>query len=234
MIWILLKRGGEIRMIEVIIFTLLAIGLGLIFLLFGYALFRVLLPIWGFIAGMIFGVQGIESLMGASSFLSVSLGLFVGFFVGLLLAFIAYYVYAFAVIIWGASIGYLLGQGLMLAIGFQYGFLVWLVGIVAAVGMVMLFMRGRFPRLLIMLLTSAAGAMAIITGLFALFGQVPTAPAAMGLTRLMVYGSWFWILVWAGIAGFGLAVQYATAKDRDVLMQSYTWEEAYGPAPKAK
>lgn len=220
-------------MIEVIVFTLLAIGLGLVFLLFGYAFFRVLLPIWGFIAGMMFGIQGIESLTGSSTFLSTSLGLFVGFFLGLLLAFVAYYVYALAIIIWGASVGYLLGQGLMLAIGFQYGFLVWMVGIAAAVGMTVLFMQARMPRFIIMLLTASAGAMAIITGLFALFGQVPTAPAALGLTRLMVYGSWFWIITWAIIAGFGLAVQYATSKERDELMNTATWEEMYGPAPKA-
>lgn len=220
-------------MIEVIVFSLLAIGLGLVFLLFGYAFFRVLLPIWGFIAGMIFGIQGIESLMGGDTFLSVSLGLFVGFFLGLLLAFIAYYVYALAVVIWGASIGYLLGQGLMLALGFQYGFLVWLVGIAAAVGMTVLFMQAKMPRFIIMLLTAAGGAMAVITGLFALFGKVPTAPAALGLTRLMVYGSWFWIIMWALIAGFGLAVQYATSKQRDELMNAYSWEELYGPEPKA-
>lgn len=204
------------------LFSLLAIAIGLTFLFAGYPFFRILLPIWAFFAGLVFCIQGFDSLMG-TGFLSVSMGLFFGFFVGIVLAGLAYYFYAFAVYLYGMSLGYVLGQGLMLALGFQYGLLTFSVGVVGAVAMTMLFVTAKMPKFIILFTTAAGGAMAVITGLFMLFGKVPTLPGSLMLTKGMVASSWFWIITWAILAGFGIAVQYALTK-KEELEEAYVWE----------
>lgn len=216
-------------MFEVLIFFIFAVVIGLMFAFFGYPFFRVLLPIWGFFAGLAFGYQGITSLMDPG-FFSGSLGLIIGFFIGILLAAVAWYAYAFAIYLWGATMGYVLGAGLMLALGFERGFMTFVVGLLAAFGMTALFSMAKMPKFLIILLTSAAGAMAVLTGVFALFGAVPTMAGSLQLTRLMVYGSWFWIIVWAVLAGFAMAFQYAVASQNEDLSEVYVFEET----PKKK
>ena len=219
-------------MIETLLFVFLLVILGLTLCFMGYSLFRILLPIWGFVAGLIFGVQALDALVGGG-FLSVSLGLVVGFFVGLLLAAIAYWVYAFAIVLFGAAMGYILGAGLMLLIGFDYGFVTVLVGLTGAVLMSMLFVKGRMPKFLVMLFTAMGGSMVMITGLFVLVGKVPTAGLSVYLTRYMVYGSWFWIIVWAIIAGLGMAFQYAMVSQAEELSEEFAMEEYTSP-PKDK
>lgn len=208
-------------MFEVLLFSALAVLIGFMFLFAGYPFFRILLPVWGFFAGLVFCIQGFDSLMG-TGFLSVSLGLFFGFFAGLLLAALTYFFYAFAVYLYGMSLGYILGQGFMLALGFEYGILTFTVGIVGAVAMTILFLAAKMPKFIIILTTAAGGAMAIMTGVFMLFGKVPTIPASLSLSRELVSGSWFWIIVWAVLAGFGFAVQYAMTK-REELTEVYVW-----------
>ncbi len=78
------------------------------------------------------------------------------------------------------------------------------------------------PKFVIVLTTAAGGAMAVITGVFMLFGKVPTIPASLSLTKEMVATSWFWIVIWAVLAGFGFAVQYAMSK-REELTEVYVW-----------
>ena len=220
-------------MIETLLFVLLLVILGLALCFMGYSLFRVLLPIWGFIAGLIFGVQALDSLVGGG-FLSVSLGLVIGFFIGLLLAAIAYWVYAFAIVLFGAALGYVLGAGLMLLIGLDYGFITVLVGLFSAVLMAMLFVKGRMPKFLVMLLTAMGGSMVMITGLFVLVGKVPTAGLSVFLTRYMVYGSWFWLIVWAIVAGLGMAFQYAMVSQAEQLNEAFLVEEYTTDPNKSK
>ena len=220
-------------MIETLLFVLLLVILGLALCFMGYSLFRVLLPIWGFIAGLIFGVQALDSLVGGG-FLSVSLGLVIGFFIGFLLAAIAYWVYAFAIVLFGAALGYVLGAGLMLLIGLDYGFITVLVGLFSAVLMAMLFVKGRMPKFLVMLLTAMGGSMVMITGLFVLVGKVPTAGLSVFLTRYMVYGSWFWLIVWAIVAGLGMAFQYAMVSQAEQLNEAFLVEEYTTDPNKSK
>lgn len=215
-------------MIETLLFVFLLVILGLALCFMGYSLFRILLPVWGFVAGLIFGVQALDALTGGG-FLSVSFGLIIGFFIGLLLAAIAYWVYAFAIVLFGAALGYVLGAGLMLLIGLDYGFITVLVGLTGAVLMSMLFVRGRMPKFLVMLFTAMAGSMVMITGLFVLVGKVPTAGLSVYLTRYAVYGSWFWLIVWAIVAGLGMAFQYAMVSQAEELSEEFAIKEYTSP-----
>ena len=72
-------------MLQVIFAALFAFLIGLAFLLYGYRLFLVMLPIWGFFAGFWLGAQTIAMLLGGG-FLATTTGWVVGFATGLLLA----------------------------------------------------------------------------------------------------------------------------------------------------
>lgn len=217
-------------MLEVLLFFVLAVIIGLMFTFFGYPFFRFLLPIWGFFAGLFFGIRGIEALLGPG-LIPVSLGLILGFVIGVVLAALAYFVYSVAVYIFGITMGYVLGAGLMLALGFG-GFLAFVVGIVGALGFAFLFSMARMPKFLIIFLTAAGGAMAVLMGVFVLFGKVPTVAASLELTRYMVWGSWFWLIIWAVLAGFGMAFQYAVVQASEDVYDVYDWEKEYKAMPE--
>lgn len=218
-------------MFEILIFFVFAVIIGLMFLFFGYPFFRILLPIWAFFAGLMFGFNGIQDLLGAG-FVSASLGLVLGFLLGLVLAAVAYYVYELAIYLFGATIGYVLGAGLMNALGLGPGFLSAVVGLVAAVAFALLFMKTSMPRFLIIVITAAAGAMAVFTGVFALFGAVPAMGGALQMTELVVKGSWFWLMLWIVLAVFGMAFQYVLATVNNEMTQkelneAYVWDKEY-------
>lgn len=225
-------------MFEVLIFFIFAVIIGLMFLFFGYPFFRILLPIWAFFAGLAFGFTGVEGLLG-TGFISVTLALVIGIVIGLVLAVVAYFLYSLAVYLFGITVGYVLGSGLMLAIGFSPGFMSALVGIAVAILFAVLFAMTAMPKLFIILLTAAGGAMAVIMGLFVLFGQMPEIAANLQLTSYLVSGSWFWMLVWIVLAIVGVAFQYSITSMTEgagysELSDPYMFEETKSTKKKKK
>ena len=221
-------------MIEILVFFILSVVIGLMFVFFGYPFFRVLLPLWAFFVGIAFGMNGITGLMGAG-FITVTLGLVIGVVIGAVFAAIAYYVYSLAVYLFGITVGYTLGYGLMMAIG-AGSFLSVIVGLALAVLFLLLFIFAQMQKLFIVVLTAAAGSMAVIMGLLVLFGQVPEVFASLQLTTLIVSNSWFWVIVWAVLALLGMGFQYVvlTVFDQVELMEEYSWEKDYTRKRKRK
>ena len=92
------------------IIGLLAIAIGLALLFAGYRLLWVLLPIWGFFAGLWLGITGLQAIFGTGFLAGVS-GLVVGFVLGIVFAVLSYLFYIVGVAILGATIGYSLTVG---------------------------------------------------------------------------------------------------------------------------
>lgn len=212
-------------MLEALLFAVLAIivGLGLAFM--GYAAFRILLPILGFLAGLWLGMDLVSNFAQNFPILGISLGLILGLILGAVFAAIAYFVYAFAVLIFGLALGYALGAGFMYVIGFPTPIINFIVGVVVAAVMGYLFMKVDMPKLYIMGLTAFAGASAMIAGVLVLFGQIP--PSQLGLSFVDAYiaQSWFWIIVWAIIGGVGFAVQYQMVQmSQKMVPEAYSYE----------
>jgi len=195
-------------MLSVIIAGLLAILIGAAFCFLGYRLFLVLLPILGFFAGFWLGAEAITLLFG-TGFLATTTGIITGIIFGLILAVLSYFFYYAAVIIIAAIIGYALGSGLMMAIGFDAGFISALVGIITAVvvaGVTILF---NLQRYVIIILTSLGGANAILLGVLLILGRVSldSITTARDAIQPVVQDSWFWALAWVVIAAFGIYIQ---------------------------
>ncbi len=218
--------------LEILIFSALAILIGFAFTFTGYRFFRFLLPVWGFLVGLMFGVGALDALFGGG-FLSTALGIIVGFVIGIILALLAYFVYSLAVVIFGASVGFALGQGLLLLIGLEPGLITWLGGILLAIVFVVLFIALRMPTLTVVVSTASAGSMALITGLFILFGKVPPELASIRVTEVLIEDSILWIGIWLVVAIFGIATQYATERNVN-MMKAYQWETAVDDAQNAQ
>lgn len=213
-------------MFEVLIFFVCSVVIGLLFMFLGYPFFRLLLPIWAFFVGLSFGISGLEAIFGAN-ILSEASGFVFGLFIGFVLAVLAYLLYSLAIYWFGLTVGYVLGSGLMMALGFTDGFMTALVGVLVAISLVALFVMAKMPKSLVIILTAAAGSMAVIMGLFVLFGRVPEVAANLELTGLIVTGSWFWMVIWIVLAAVGISFQYLLVQANEDLSQPYDFNKPY-------
>ena len=191
--------------------ALFAIVAGAAFIFWGYRLFLVLLPIWGFFAGLWFGAQAMTLLFG-SSFLATTTGLFFGLILGLILAVLSYLFYFIGVAIVSAIAGYALGTGLMTGLGLSSGFLSALVGLAVAVIVVVLVLRFNVQKYVIIILTAIGGANAIILGFLIAFNRVELGSllSAGDAIRPVLQSSWFWAIAWAALALVGIVMQIRT------------------------
>jgi Domain of unknown function (DUF4203) len=192
----------------------LAVAIGLGFTFWGFRLFLILLPIWGFFIGFLFGAGATTALFG-DGFLATTLGWVIGFVVGIVFAVLSYLYYWFAVVFIGASIGYAAGLGILHWLGNGgdnfMGFLFGLVGaIIVAAVVVML----RLPKYLAIALTAIGGAFATVTGVALIFKQVTLDQLTGGIggtIHAVNDLSWLWVLAAIVLAGVGIAYQIRLA-----------------------
>ncbi len=178
----------------------LAIAIGLAFCFWGFRVFLVLLPIWGFFAGFLLGANGVDYLLG-DGFLATTLGWVVGFLLGLLFAVLSYLYYWVAVILLGGALGYQLTLGLLHWIGFEAD---GLIAFILAVGGGALFAIGFFllqmPAVLVIVASAISGAGATIAGVAIALGIVDLENATGGIFGLHTEWDFGWIGIIAAIA----------------------------------
>jgi hypothetical protein len=201
----------------------LLIGLGFVF--YGFGLFLILLPIWAFFFGFLFGA-GVVTALFNDGFLATVTGWVVGFFVGILFAALAYLFYWFAVLFIGASVGYAVGLGLLALLGNGgenlMGLLFGLAGavIVAAIVVVL-----KVPKYLIIVLTSVAGAIAAIAGVALIFKQISWEELTNGTTSAFQAVrdlGWLWAGAVVVVAIVGIVYQTRmTALSEAIMYDSY-------------
>ncbi len=193
-------------------FFALACG-GIIALLFGlavcfagYRLFLVLLPIWGFFFGFGLGAQTIQVLFPNDAFLGTVTSWVVGFIVAAVFAILAYLFYIFAVALIAGSLGYAVAVGLLTALGLDFGFLVWLIGLVAAVALAVVVLRFNIQKIVIEIATAFLGAGAIVAVFVMLFGG-PAAQLLQNPVKAALQLSPFWLIVFIVLGVLGTVAQ---------------------------
>jgi hypothetical protein len=188
----------------------LLFGLALVFL--GYRLLWIILPIWGFFFGFALGAQTLQALFGIG-FLATIASWIVGFFVGALFAVGSYLFYMVAVALLAGSFGYALGVGLLTAIGLDFGFIVWLVGIVAAVAVAAAVLYFNIQKYAVILITALGGTGVIVYTLLAAFGDPSLVELMFAPVLLALQDSFWWLLFFIVVAGTGVYVQLLANKD---------------------
>jgi len=130
--------------------------------------------------------------------------------VGIFAAAIAYLFYEAAVILLAGFVGYELGVGVMTWIGFQPGFITFLVGLAGALAGLALLLR--FPKILITILSALAGAGAILAGFFFAFGRIALPDLQFGEVGAIVRDHWIWGVLYLALAAVGVLIQWGTTE----------------------
>ncbi|MFN8473642.1 MAG: DUF4203 domain-containing protein [Anaerolineae bacterium] len=199
-------------MLTAIFAVLFAFAVGVVACFFGYRVFLVLLPVWGFFAGLWLGAEAFQALFG-EGFLATTTSWVVGLVLGVIFAVFAWLFYLLGVALLAAVIGYAIGVGLMQTVGFNTGFLIVLVGLIVGVAVAFVTLRYNLQKYVIMVLTAIAGGFAIALSALLLFGQVTVqeVTAAGGVIPPVLHSGPIWGLIALVIAAAGIYIQLRTS-----------------------
>jgi hypothetical protein len=188
--------------LEGLLLGALAIAIGLAFAFWGFRVFLVLLPIWGFFAGFILGANGVEYLLG-DGFLATTSGWVVGFILGLIFAVLSYLYYWVAVILLGGVLGYQLTLGVFEWLNLNPdGWIAFISGLIVGAVFAVGFFLLHMPAVLVIVATAISGAAATVAGVIVGLGFVPLAALDRGIVG--VYNAHDWGILWL-IVGIVLA-----------------------------
>jgi len=188
-------------MFQVLFASLVALLVGAAFCLWGYRIFLVLLPVWGFFAGFWLGAHTVTLLLG-DGFLATTTGWIVGIVGGVLLALFSYLFYTLGVALIAGVAGYAIGTSLLGAIGITATWLLVGIGLLVALAIVVATFRFNLQKYVIIALTAIGGANSVILGILLLLGRVsPTGVSGSGnAIQPVLADSWFWAIAWLAVA----------------------------------
>jgi hypothetical protein len=170
---------------------LIGILFGLVLCFAGYRLFLILLPIWGFVFGLVFGAQSIQLLFG-TGFLATVSSWVVGLIVGAIFAVLSYLFYIVAVAIIAGSLGYGLTVAFLFLIGMDANWLMWIIGIVVAIIAAVVTIIFNLQKWVVIGATAILGAAAMVETVVFLFAPATTLLANPVKGALDAW-PWLWI-----------------------------------------
>ena len=201
------------------IVALLAVVIGVLVCFAGYRLLFVLLPFWGFFAGLWLGFTGIQTIFGEGFLAGVS-GLVIGLVLGVIFAVLSYLFYFVGVAILGASVGYGLTVSLLVGgLGMNGGFIVWLLAIAVAVIFAVVILALNVQKLVVIIISALGGASAMFAGIGLLFGQITVEEVS---TTVGAYAPVsfqegpLWWLIWAALAILGIVIQFQSTRQYEM------------------
>jgi Ni,Fe-hydrogenase I cytochrome b subunit len=186
---------------------MIALLFGLAMAFAGYRLFLIILPIWAFFFGFGFGAQTIQTIFPNEALFTTVTSWVVGFIVAAVFAVLAYLFYIFAVAIVSYSLGYAAAVGLLSLLGMQFGFIVWVIGLVAGIALAFVVLRFNIQKLVLEIATAFLGAGVIVGVFLALFGGLPTSQLIQNPVAAALKNSPFWMIVFIVVGAMGLIAQ---------------------------
>ena len=208
----------------------IALFFGTMLLFSGYRFLWVLLPILGFFFGFGLGAETVQALFGGGFLASITSWV-VGFCVAVIFAMLSYLFYFMAVGLIGGALGYAIGVGLLEAIGLNFGFIVWLVGIVLGIAVAAAVLVFNVQKYAVIVATAVLGAGVIIGTFLFLFGGLPSAQVAENPVRAALSQSFWWTLMFVILALLGIAGQFEST--RHVEVDTYNrFSDMYGGEPE--
>ncbi len=208
-----------------ILLGVLAIIAGAVMLFAGQFVLRLMLPIWGFFVGFAFGA-GLVAGLADERFLGTVLGWILGLVFALIFAVLAYLYYAIAVILTMGAIGFAIGSGIIVALGIDWNWLAVLVGLAIGVVIGIASIVANMPMIVLVILSSFAGAIGVVGGLMLLFGSLNTADFTRGAFTDRVADSWGWDLLLLVLAFVGIIAQARQAALRRQTINEVWYAES--------
>jgi hypothetical protein len=185
-----------------------AILLGLVACFAGYRVFRIVLPILGFIVGLGIGAQLAEAFLG-EPYLETLTSWVVAVLVGVAFAAIAFFWWYVSVALTIAGLGYAIGYGVAAGLGSgaptatAVGVIV---GVLAAAVAILL----RIPTAIVIVMSAFWGASAIVGGTLVLIGRLEVRDLRNGSVDVVIAESTLVLVAWLALAIVGIAVQWMT------------------------
>ena len=193
-----------------IVIGLLAVAIGLLACFAGYRVFRIVLPVLGFIIGLGLGAQLALTFLG-EPYLDSALSWIIGILVGLVLASIAFVWWVVSVALTIAGLGYAIGYGLAAGIGTNATLAV-IVGAVVALLFAMAAVVLRVPTAIVIIVSAFWGASALVGGALVLLGRAEANELRNGTVDVVIANSPLLLLGWAALAGLGIVFQWFTTR----------------------
>lgn len=202
-----------------VVIGVLAVAIGALFCFRGYVAMRIIIPIWGAFVGFMLGA-GIAASIENQGFLTTVLGWILGLVLAVVIAALAYLYYEVSVAIVLGGIGFVLGTGLMAALGVTWSWVVVPVGVAVGLVLAVIAIMADLPAILLVVLTALGGAATIVGGVMLLVGTVDLDELDRETTERLDLGGW-WYALQIGLAIAGIVAQSRDAARRQRLEQAW-------------
>lgn len=189
-----------------IIIGMFAILVGALFCFSGNALMRILFPFMGFFAGFSAGAGMITAISG-DRFLGTVLGWVVGFFAGILFAVLAYFFYAFAIVLAFAGFGFAVTSGLLTLLNLDWNWLVVLLGTAVGVLFGITAIVMSLPLMVLVVATGFFGSAVVIYGLMLVFNTASLGDFSNGTVLQAIKDNVGLYILWVTLAITGSIAQ---------------------------
>lgn len=189
-----------------IIIGMFAVLVGALFCFSGNALMRILFPFMGFFAGFSAGAGMITAISG-DRFLGTMLGWVVGFFVGVLFAVLAYFFYAFAIVLAFAGFGFAVTSGLLTLLNLDWNWLVVLLGTAVGVLFGITAIVMSLPLMVLVVATGFFGSAVVIYGLMLVFNTASLGDFSNGTVLQAIKDNVGLYILWVTLAITGSIAQ---------------------------
>ncbi len=206
-------------MLQILLFSLLAIVIGAALILYGYRIFLVLLPVFGFFAGFWVGASAMQWTLN-ENFLATLFSIIVGVVLGIVFAIASYAIYFAGVAVVAFAFGAMVAAGIMTFIGFEAGGVVSLVALAAGILLAVITFQKNLQKYFIMGIMSLGGGNLVVLGILVLIGQVSleVLRAKGDMIGPVLAAGALWVIIWLGLAIAGLVYQIRTSSDFEFSM----------------
>ncbi len=211
-----------------VILSIFLLILGIITAFAGLQLFKLLLPLVGFISGVMVGFGGVQGLFGVGA-VSTSIAIIMAVIVGTIMALLSYLFFEIAVVVLVTVLGVSVFSYLAVAIGLgDNGFLLFMLSLAGGILGFMVATAGPLSRSLVIVATSMIGVAYILASILLLVGSVSVDRLLTeGIVRTVldvVDQEFVWLLVGLGGSLFAISVQNKSQEYKMVTDQ-YQFKE---------
>jgi hypothetical protein len=201
--------------------------LGVITALAGLKLFRLLLPLVGFVSGLMVGFGGVQAVFGTGA-ASTTVAVLMALITGAVMAILSFLFFEIAVVVLSIVLGMSAFSYLAVAIGLgDNGFILFMLTFAGAILGFMVATAGPLSRSLVVVMTSFLGVTFLLGGVMLLVGSVSVDQLNDGIVRTVmsvVDQEFVWLLVWLGGGFVAVNIQNATP-DLMMVTDAYEYKE---------
>lgn len=210
---------------------LLSVGLiilGVLTAVAGLKLFRLLLPLVGFVSGLLVGFGGTQAVFGNGA-VSTTVAIIMAVITGTLMAVLSFLFFEIAIIVLSVIVGMSAMSYLAVAIGLgDNGFILFMMTLTGAILGFAVSTGQSLSRNVVIVVTSFVGVSFVLAGVMLLVGRVSLEELNNGIVRTVlgvVDQEFLWLFAWLGGSITAINIQ-KNIPDITLLSDAYMYEES--------